>query len=184
MSSQRSARPRGEGEPLPRARPSGARAHPRAAARRRAVGRRAAGGARARLGRHVAAPGGACAGSVSSSRGVRGRASTTASTTSGSSTCSRPAAAIITRQLAEQQSILQRARELVIGALLVAGAGRGRARGGCWRSRRRTFAGGLVVAGGGSGGRGGRRASGRSRPATRSARRSRARSIRASASTA
>ena len=92
-----------------------------------------------------------CAGSASSSRGVRGRASTTASRTSRCSTCSKPAAGSSLGSSAEQQSILQRARALVIGALLVAALG-AVAIGAVLALGRRAFEAGLVLQAAGAAG--------------------------------
>ena len=128
----------------------------------------AAGRARARLGRHVAAPRGAAPdrGRRVAARGderllPRRRPSV-------SSICSRPAATIIARRLAEQQSLLRGARDGVTGAVLVAGAGRASRSAAVLRRCAGGFAAGLVAAGGGRARRRGRRVLGCSPTATRS----------------
>ena len=88
-----------------------------------------------------------CAGSGLSSRGERGRACTTASTTSTSSICSRPGGTSSARQLAEQQAILQDLETLVTGAAARRRTGRDRARRAAERLAA-TFRAGLAAAGG------------------------------------
>ena len=134
------SRPRGEGEPVPRARASRARADPRAAARRRALGRRAAGRARARLGRDVAAPRGAAA---DRARRVAARGDERLLPRRRRARVRPARGGPRDRQRAgsrEQQSILRRARVASDGAAARRRPRRGRRRRRCSRACRRTFA--------------------------------------------